>query len=146
MDIVLQYFLIFVLIIAGFLLAGFVLWVRTKRFIDKAHKAEGVVIKVKKVPFENRDTFSPVVRFTTNDGRALSFTDPVSRFPAEFEVGERAQVLYDPQDPHQARAVKRLSDLFLSAKLFGAAGAALLVLGLLAGMVFGLTNNLPGSF
>jgi len=70
---------------------------------DKAQKVIGAVIKVRKVPFENRDTFSPVVRFTTRDGRALSFTDPISRYPAEFEVGERAQVLYNPQNPHKAR-------------------------------------------
>jgi len=146
MDIVLQFILRSALITGGFLLVGFILWVRTKRFIDKSQKAEGVVIKVKKVPFENWDTFSPVVRFTTSDGRALSFTDPVSKHPAEFEVGDRAQVLHDLRNPHKARAVKRLSDLFLSAKLFGATGAALLVLGLLVGIVFGLTNNLPGSF
>src|SRR3972149_6835121 len=105
MDTVIQVSLISVLIISGFLLTGFILWYRTKRFLDKAHKSSGVVIKVKKIPFENRDTFSPVVRFTTSDGRALSFTDPNSSYPSEFKVGERADVLYDPQNPHRARAV-----------------------------------------
>jgi hypothetical protein len=146
MNTVLQIYLIGGLIIGGFLLAGFILWVRTKRFIERSQKAEGVVIKVKSITFENRDTFSPVVRFTTSDGRALSFTDPVSKYPAEFEVGDRAQVLYDLRDPHKARVVKRLSDLFLSAKLFGTAGAALLLIGLLVEMLIGLANQLTGSY
>jgi hypothetical protein len=146
MDIVIQFSLVSGSIILGFLLAGFILWYKTKRFIDKSRKTIGVVIKVRKVPFQNRDTFSPVVRFQTGDGRALSFADPVSKYPAEFEVGEQAHVLYDPQNPHKARAVKKISDLFLSAKLFGGAGAALLALGLLIGMAFGLRNYLSGPF
>jgi len=146
MDIVLQFLFISGLIIVGFLVVAFLLWYKTKRYIDKAHKAIGVVIKVKKIPFEHRNTYSPVVRFETSDGRALSFTDPVSKYPAEFEVGERAHVLYDPNDPHRARAVKRISDLFISAKLFGGAGAALLALGLLLGMALGLRSYLSGLF
>lgn len=145
MYIVSQFALAFGLIIIGCLIAGFIFWYRTKTFIDRSHKAIGVVIKVKKIPFENRDTFSPVVRFETRDGRALSFTDPISHYPAEFEVGDRTQVLYDPQDPHKARVVKRVSDLFFLAKLFGVTGAALLAVGLLAGVLFGLMNLLPGS-
>ena len=145
MNIVSQFALAFGLIIIGCLIAGLIFWYRAKTFIDRSHKAIGVVIKVKKIPFENRDTFSPVVRFETGDGRALSFTDPVSKYPAEFEVGEKTQVFYDPQDPHKARAIKRVSDLFLLAKLFGVTGAALLAAGLLAGILFGLMNLLPGS-
>lgn len=137
MDTAWSLYFAFGLVILGFLLAGFLLWYRTKRFIDRSHKATGVVIKVKKIPFENRDTFTPVVRFTTRDGRALSFTDPIAKYPAEFEVGEKTQVLYDPQNPHNARAVKRLSDLFLSAKLLGGASAALLAVGLLMELLWG---------
>ena len=58
----------------------------------------------------------------------------------------RSQVLYDPQDPHRARAVKTVSDLFLAAKLLGGAGVALLAAGLLAGLIAGLLNNLPLRF
>lgn len=145
MDILSQLFLKFGLVAAGFLLVGFILWVRAIRFIDKSHIADGVVIKVRSVPYENWETFSPVVRFETDDGRALSFTDPMSKFPAEFEVGERAQVLYDPHDPHRARAVKRMSDLFLSAQMFGAAGVGLMIFGLLTGVIIELTVHLPGS-
>jgi hypothetical protein len=139
-----QLFIVFGLAVTGFLVAGLASWFRTRRYIDRSHKAIGVVIKVKKIPFQNKDTFSPVIRFTTSDGRALSFTDPLSKYPPEFELGENAQVLYDPQNPHKARAVKRTSDLFILAKLFGVAGAAVLAVGLVLGMVSWLLHNLPG--
>lgn len=118
-------------LILGLLLASFGLWYRAKRTIDRNYQAVGVVIHVRKIPFESWDTFSPVVRFTTHDGRALSFTDPVSKFPPEYEVGEHTQVLYDPKDPHQARAVRNISDLFLPAEMFGLVGTALLVVAVL---------------
>lgn len=146
MNTVLQFSLIFGLVVLGFLLAGLLLWYRAKRFVDRSHRATGVVIKVKKIPFEHRDTFSPVVRFSTRDGRALSFTDPIAKYPAEFEVGDKTEVLYDPGDPHKARAVKSISDLFITARIFGTAGAALLAVGIVLGMIFGLMNVLPGSF
>lgn len=136
MDTVGHLFLALGLVVLSFLLAGFIAWYRVRRFIDRSHRAMGVVIKVRKIPFESRDTFAPVVRFTTGDGRALSFIDPVSKYPPEFEVGEQAQVFYDPRDPHRARVVKRLADLFISAKLLGGASAALLAVGLLMGWLW----------
>ena len=144
MSSVQQLVFVFSLVVTGFLAAGLMLWYRTRKYIDRSHKAIGVVIKVKKIPFQNKDTFSPVVRFATSDGRVLSFTDPISKYPAEFELGERTQVLYDPQNPHKARAVKKMSDLFILAKLFGVAGAALLAVGLVLGMASWILYYLPG--
>ena len=141
-----QFFWMLGVIIFLLLVAGLILWYRTKKYIDRAHATIGVVIKVKKIPYEGWVTFSPVVRFETHDGRALSFTDPIAKYPTEFEVGEHAQVFYDPQDPHNARAVKRISDLFLSAKLFTVGGVALWVLGIMVGMVIQLIHTLPGLF
>jgi hypothetical protein len=146
MNTVLQVTLVSVLITFGFLLVGLILWYRTKRLIARAQKASGVVIKIKRITFENRDTFSPVIRFTTSDGRALSFTHPVFSYPPEFKVGDHADVLYDPNDPHKARAVKNVSDLFLTARLFGTAGTALLAAGILIGAVLGTLNYLPLLF
>lgn len=118
-------------LILGLLLASLGLWFRAKRTISRTYQTEGVVIHLRKIPFESWETFSPVVRFTTHDGRALSFTDPVSKFPPEYEIGEHTQVLYDPNDPHQARAVKKISDLFLPAEMFGLLGTALLFVALI---------------
>lgn len=131
-------------LILGLLLTSLALWYRAKRTIDKTYQAAGVVIHLRKIPFESWDTFSPVVRFTTHDGRALSFTDPVSKYPPEYEVGEHTQVLYDPKDPHQARAVKNISDLFSASKMFGLTGTALLVVALIVAAGTWLARQLLG--
>jgi hypothetical protein len=141
MYIGLRIFLSFTLIAAGCMLAGFVLWFGTKRYIERTKNARGVVLKIKTVPFESLETFAPVVRFETEDGRALSFTNPVSNYPSEFEVGEHVDVLYDPEDPHKARAVKKVSDLFLPAKMFRIAGTASMAVGFLVGLALMLTNT-----
>lgn len=146
MNTILHFLFVLGFVVLLFLMAGFVLWYRAKRFIDGTHQATGVVLKVKTIPFENRETFAPVIRFTTSDGRSLSFTDPISKFPAEFKVGDKAQVLYDPDDPHNARSVKKVSDLFLAAKMFTTAGFALLAMALLVGVSLGLIGYLPVSF
>ena len=146
MDIVLKVSLFSVMITAGFMLIGLLLWFRTKRLIQRAHKARGVVLKIKTVRYENRDTFTPVVRFATSDGRALSFTDPISSYPPEFEIGEQVDVLYDPQDPHKARAVKKVSDLFLPARLFRIASMASLAAGFLVSLALMLMNFVLSVF
>ena len=133
-------------LIFGLLLTSLGLWYRAKRTIDRTYQAVGVVIHLRKIPFESWDTFSPVVRFTTHDGRALSFTDPFSKFPPEYEVGEHTQVLYDPKDPHQARAVKNISDLFLPAEMFGLTGTALLLVALLIAAATWAFRYLSGIF
>jgi hypothetical protein len=52
----------------------------------------------------SRETWAyyPVVTFTTGDGDLVTFTDGVGTFPPEYEEGERVEVLYDPQNPHDA--------------------------------------------
>lgn len=131
------------LLILGLLLASFGLWYRARRTINRTYQAVGVVIHVRKIAFEDWDTFSPVVRFTTHDGRALSFTDPVSKFPPEYEIGEHTQVLYDPGDPHRARAVKNISDLFIPAQMFGLTGSGLLLAALIIAAGTWIVRQLP---
>jgi hypothetical protein len=140
MIIILQFSIISVSLTASCVLAGLVLWYRTKKMVEKAHRARGVVLKINIVTYENMDTFTPVVRFETNDGRALSFTNSISSYPSEFNLGEHVDVLYDPRDPHKARAVKKVSDLFLPARLFRIAGMASLAAGFLVGLALMLMN------
>jgi hypothetical protein len=132
------------LLILGLLLTSLGLWYRAKRTINRTYQTRGVVIHLRKVSFEGWDTFSPVVRFTTHDGRALSFTDPVAKFPPEYEVGEHTHVLYDPKDPHQARAVKNVSDLFMAAQMFGLTGTGLLLAALIVAAATWISRQLSG--
>jgi hypothetical protein len=47
--------------------------------------------------------YYPVVRFTSDSGQEFTFTDGVGTYPPEFEAGEIVEVLYDPEQPQQAK-------------------------------------------
>jgi len=47
-------------------------------------------------------TIHPKVSFTTPQGQEISFTDSVGSYPAEYEVGDKVEVLYNPQNPQEA--------------------------------------------
>jgi hypothetical protein len=47
--------------------------------------------------------YYPMVRFTSKSGQELTFTDGVGTYPAEFEIGDVVEVLYDPDQPQQAK-------------------------------------------
>ncbi len=46
--------------------------------------------------------YYPVVRFNTEQRREYYFTSGVGAYPADYAVGERVEVLYNPEDPHEA--------------------------------------------
>lgn len=47
-------------------------------------------------------TIHPKVSFTTSQGEEISFTDPVGSYPADYEVGDKVEVLYNPKNPQEA--------------------------------------------
>ncbi|MBN1535980.1 MAG: DUF3592 domain-containing protein [Anaerolineales bacterium] len=47
-------------------------------------------------------TIHPRVRFTTPQGQEVSFTDSVGSYPADYEVGDKVEVLYNPENPREA--------------------------------------------
>lgn len=47
-------------------------------------------------------SYHPVVRFTTGEGYELVFTDAEGSHPADYEVGDAVEVLYDPENPRDA--------------------------------------------
>jgi hypothetical protein len=50
-----------------------------------------------------RASYHPIVRFTTQNGETLEFTDAAGTQSPSYEVGDPVNVLYDPYDPGQAR-------------------------------------------
>ena len=46
--------------------------------------------------------YHPVVRFTTVEEREFVFTDGVGTIPADYDVGDEVEVLYNPEDPQDA--------------------------------------------
>jgi hypothetical protein len=66
-------------------------------------RAEGVVVENIWQNFAEGSAYVPRVEYTAPDGQTHSFTDGVGSLPADYRVGERVPVLYDPQGAQPAR-------------------------------------------
>jgi len=72
---------------------------------------------------EGRTAYVPRVAFETPDGERVVFLDGIGTVPAEFQVGETVEVLYDPADPDSAR-IRTWGRIWLGPVLLVALGAA----------------------
>ena len=84
------------------LVAGAVFAVLTARFVASADRAEGTVVdRARSVDDEDGSVvYFPIVRFTTAEARTVEFKSSAS---TSDEIGDRVDVLYDPDDPTDAR-------------------------------------------
>lgn len=81
-----------------------IFFVRTLQFVAGAERVTGTVIDLsRESDSEGTVTFYPVVRFTTADGRTVEFVSSSGSSPPSESVGDRVEVLYDPDDPQDAR-------------------------------------------
>lgn len=133
-------------IIGGNLLAGLVLFYRAWRFAGNALTTTGAVTVLKRrgSTKSGRALYSPVVSFIAADGRRVEFIDPILRHPAGFEVGERVEVLYDPQNFKRARVSKSRWDVYFPAWVFLLVGGVLLLACALLVLVFAIVTALVG--
>lgn len=77
-----------------------------------------------------RDIVAPVVRFTDEDGKTLTFTDAMQdRASSDYTIGERVKVRYDADHPEQAA---------IASTTLWSGGAGML------GVVFGIILTLTG--
>ncbi|MGH3116925.1 MAG: DUF3592 domain-containing protein [Gaiellales bacterium] len=105
-----------------FLVVAAVTLVLTLRFVAGAERATGTVIDLsRETDSEGEVVFYPVVSFTTAEGRTLEFrSSSGSSFPPQ--PGDRVEVLYDPDDPKDAR-LSGFFDLWGLPIVFGFIGA-----------------------
>lgn len=104
--------------------------VRAWFFARRAREVPGIVAGQRRSLMSGggagRTGYTPVLQFTTEDGRQWRTSTRMATSPARYKAGEQVTVLYDPNDPDEA-VVKgcRGAGLFL----------ALLVLLFLIGLV-----------
>jgi len=122
-------------LVGGLLVAiGVFLFIRTRIFIGKAQEVQGTVIQM--VWSSNSDGgggYSPVYQFRAINGQMITVQDSLSSSPPMFETGQTIDVLYDPENPQNARIKKFMSLYFVSILLggmgliFGGIGVVLLI-------------------
>jgi hypothetical protein len=123
-----------------FLVTGMVLLIgatrhgkRTRAFLCKACEVTGTVIAMEEVAPQNPgaselETYRPVIVFTSREGHQAQFESMASSYPPKYAVGDKVRVLYDPDQPHQAR-IHSFHDLWFMPSLFGGLGLVFTALG-----------------
>ena len=124
---------------AVFLVVGVWTFFSTRSFIATAARADGVVIDLELSRSDDSSTYYPIVAFRTQDGQEIEYQSNTGTNPPSFRVGESVTVLYDPQDPYDAR-IEAFSELWLFSIIFGSVG--LVFFGVFAGtVVFGMRRK-----
>ena len=86
----------------GLLLACAATFVHTLRFVTDAERSTGTVIDLDSQMSDGDIVYYPEVRFTTAEGRTVEFKSS-SGSSSPPDVGDRVEVLYDPDDPRDAQ-------------------------------------------
>jgi hypothetical protein len=114
----------------------------TRRVVERYVAVEGVVVDNRLgVAGDGGQSYYPVVEFTTRDGgrdgaRSVRFSDGIGSFPPDYEIGDRVAVLYDPDNPQDAR-IHSWKRLWFAPALIMGIGALPIVAGLAAAWKFG---------
>jgi len=120
---------------AGLLIAGVVLTLfgllaarQTASFRSRAGAAVGRVTGLHDFVANDSAVTGPIVDFETADGKSVRFASRTGSNPSAFRVGDTVRVLYDRDQPEEAK-VDSFVSLWLGPVLFTALGAACLVAG-----------------
>ena len=135
-------FLIFGGIFAGigaiFLTFGLVLGYQTRTFLGTASRAEGEVIALecrRSHPRRGRRFtvyhYYPVVKYTAADGQTVQFIGQVGSKPPAFRVGQKVEVLSNPEQPRSAR-INSFFELWFAPMIFTGLGGIFLLMGVVA--------------
>jgi uncharacterized protein DUF3592 len=106
------------------LFISLVLWNKTRLFVAHATTAQGVVTDLVTVRDKDggSDTYKPEVKFSTEEGKEITFTSSFSSRPPAYDVGESVPVLYLPRQPHEAR-IKGFGSLWSGCLILAGLGA-----------------------
>ena len=131
-----KFVIAFLAVGALFLIIALLLWNKTRSFLARAQQTTGTVVELREVRDNDggSSTWKPVVTFAAGNGRDITFAASFSSKPAPYDVGERVEVLYLPDDPQEAR-IKGFSSLWLGPSILG--GMGLVFAGIGAGILMG---------
>ncbi|HYF03214.1 MAG TPA: DUF3592 domain-containing protein [Patescibacteria group bacterium] len=117
-----------ILLGVGIIFGGFATWMilDAKKYSDNGIAAIGIVVEnIISTAQKGGRTYTPLVRFKTKNNETIEFENWVSSNPPAFKVGEKVDVLYIGNDPHDAIIA---DGLWLLPGIFG--GVTVLLLGI----------------
>lgn len=128
---------LFILVGMGLLVGAFLSYDNTNSFLEKAIRADGVIVKNlerKDVDVDTEShrksvTYFPVIHFVTPKGERIEFNSLVGSNPPRYSVGQKISVLYFPDNPYEARINDSFSIWGFTA-IVGVIGGAFFIFGI----------------
>jgi hypothetical protein len=100
------YGLLFSILGSFFSFLGIKAGLDTRSFMKTAIPGQGVVIDLTQRSSTKNGrtsyTYSPVVKFTTKQGKITTFASATSSNPPAYIKGQQVEILYNPQNPQSA--------------------------------------------
>lgn len=123
--------LLFLVLGLGLSAGAFVAFARTRTFLATAYTTTGRVCALEPYQDADGDTlYRPVLRFRTHAGEETEFRSTVGTSVPRFEVGQRLDVLYNPEEPSDAR-IQNFMQLWLPTLILGTLGGIFVLVGAL---------------
>lgn len=129
---------VFSLIGIGMLVGTFFWYQNIESFIAESAKAEGKVTEVVRSRSSDSTTYKPVVQFYAPNGELIEFMSGTGSNPPSHTVGEKVEVLYLPENPHDAK-INSFFSLWLGPLIVGVMGGIFFLVG--AVMVIATVNK-----
>ncbi|MEM8603584.1 MAG: DUF3592 domain-containing protein, partial [Cyanobacteria bacterium P01_H01_bin.121] len=94
---------VFTFVGIGMLVATYFFYTNTQTFLDSAIAAEGTVIELIRSRSNDSTTYRPIVQFTSPSGEPIEFVSSVGSNPPRYKPGQTVAILYNPENPQNAR-------------------------------------------
>ncbi len=113
---------IFLIVGVVLLFIAYNLYASTQQFLKVSVKAVGTVVEMKSVRDSDDDlTYKPVITYKDRTGLEHTFTSSTSSNPPSYSVGDKVELLYDPQKPEQP-SINTWIDLYIGVLVLGIIG------------------------
>jgi hypothetical protein len=119
----------FLLIAIGIFIIDIFLIKKDFSFINSSERVEGSVISIIERGSSVEHTYSPEVYFIDSSGKDIKYIPKVSSSKPDFRVGEKISILYQKNDPYNAK-INSFMYLWLKEIIVAHLGLFFLILGL----------------
>lgn len=125
---------LFAIIGLGMMAGSFFLYQNTATFLESAISAEGEVVELVRSSSSSSSTsgssytYAPVVKFKTSKGESIEFKSTTSSNPPSYTRGERVEILYTEDKPHEAK-INSFFSLWGGAVIVGGIGVVFFLIG-----------------
>ena len=106
-------FIVVTILGAGMLVAGLFWTSQTMNFLDRCVKTKGVVIELNWThDVDHGPSAYPVFQFVDEKtGQEITVHSGHGSYPPDYQVGQEVDLLYDPENPHDAK-IESFSELW----------------------------------